>query len=182
MECDRSLGWQSACIPLCFRTLRRGILILACLAGAACAPSDPKELTDAGAAALNSGKAKEALADFDRALEHMDASHADFRRASVGRCQALARTDAARAQADFLALAQKEPARVGEPDYATVALDLVQANAIGPAAAIAEAGMKRFPNSPEMTKLRDKIGDAAKKANDPEAMKQLKGLGYAGDG
>jgi len=162
--------------------LRRGILTLACLVAVACGSSDPRALTDAGAAALNSGKAKEALAEFDRALEHMDASHADFLRASIGRCQALARTDAARSQADFLALAQKESARVGERDYATVALDLVQANAIGPAAAIAEAGLKRFPNSPEMTKLRDRVGDAAKKANDPEAMKQLKGLGYAGDG
>lgn len=162
--------------------MRLGILIFACLAAVACGSSDPKELTDSGAAALNSGKAKEALADFDRALEHMDPSQADFLRASVGRCQALARTDSARAQADFLKLAQSPSARVGEQDYATVALDLVQSHAIGPAAAIAEAGMKRFPDSPEMKKLRDRVGDAAKKANDPEAMKQLKGLGYAGDG
>ncbi len=188
MECDWSPrarnqrgGGGLPPIPLSFRDLRHALPILGCLLALACGSSDPRALTDSGAVALNSGKAKQALADFDAALGHMDAGHPDFLRASVGRCQALARTDATRAQTEFLALA-KSSDRVGAQDYATVALDLVQSNAIGPAAAIAEAGMKRYPNSAEMKTLRDRVGDAAKKSNDPEAMKKLQGLGYAGDG
>jgi tetratricopeptide (TPR) repeat protein len=168
--------------------LRRALPILASaiLAGwatLACGgSSDPHALTDSGAAALNSGNPKQALSDFDQALEHMDPANPDFLRAKIGRCQALARTDAARAQTEFLALAKDPAAKVGEQDYATVALDLVKSNAIGPAVAIAEAGIRRYPESPTMKNLRDKVGDAAKKANDPDAMKKLKGLGYAGDG
>jgi hypothetical protein len=154
-----------------------GLLVLACGGS-----SDPRALTDSGASALNSGDPKKALSEFDKALEHMDAANPDFLRAKIGRCQALARTDAARAQADFLALAKDPAAKVAEQDYATVALDLVKSNAIGPAVAVAEAGMKRYPESPAMKSLRDRVGDAAKKSNDPEAMKKLKGLGYAGDG
>jgi hypothetical protein len=156
-------------------------LLLACLL-AACGSSDPKALTDAGTSALNSGDEQGALSKFDRALEHMDASHLDFLRASIGRCQALARIDPARAQADFLELAAAQPARVREPEYVAVATELAAEGSIGVATAFAEAGIKRYPESPEMTVLRDKIGDAAKKAGDPESLRKLQGLGYAGDG
>jgi hypothetical protein len=163
--------------------LRHVLPILVVLAVLACGgSSDPRALTDSGAAALNSGDPKKALSEFDQALEHMDASSPDFLRAKIGRCQALARTDAARAQTEFLALAKDPAAKVGEQDYTTVALDLVKSHAIGPAVAVAEAGIHRYPESPAMKSLRDKVGDAAKKSNDPEAMKKLKGLGYAGDG
>ena len=160
-----------------------GFAGLAALAVLACGGSpDPRALTDSGSAALNSGDPKTALSDFDKALEHMDPASPDFLRAKIGRCQALARTDAARAQTEFLALAKDPSAKVGEQDYATVALDLAKSSAIGPAVAVAEAGMKRYPESPAMKSLRDKVGDAAKRANDPEAIKKLKSLGYAGDG
>jgi len=149
---------------------------------AACGGRDPKALTDAGAAALNSGDAAAAIASFDRALEHMDASSPDFLRASVGRCRALARTDPVRAQTDFLELSRAQPARVREPEFAAVAQELADRGAIAPAVAVAEEGMKRFPESPAMKVLRDRIGDAAGKAGDPESLKKMKGLGYAGDG
>lgn len=156
-------------------------ILLACLL-AACGSDDPKALTDAGAAALNSGDAKGAISSFDRALDRMNASDPDFLRASIGRCQALARTDPTRAQADFLELAQAQPARIREPEFVAVASELAARGSIGPATAIAEAGMKRYPESPAMSALRDTIGDAAKKADDPESLEKLKGLGYAGDG
>jgi hypothetical protein len=146
-----------------------------------CGSNDPKALTAAGSAALNSGDAKGALSSFDSALEHMDAKHPDFLRASVGRCEALARTDPTRAQADFLDLAKSQPGLVREPEFIAVAGELADRGSIGPAVAIAEEGMKRFPESPAMKVLRDQVGDAAKKANDPESLKKLKGLGYAGD-
>ncbi len=161
--------------------MRTPSLLLACLI-ASCGGSDPKALTDAGSTALNSGDAHGAVASFDRALEHMDTANPDYLRASVGRCQALARIDPKRAEGDFLALAQAQPSRVREPDFTVVATELVRQHAIASAVAVAEAGMRSFADSPSMKTLRDLVGDAAKKASDPEALKRLKGLGYAGDG
>jgi len=149
---------------------------------AACGSEDPKTLTAEGTKALNSGDAKGAVSSFDRALARMDAGDPDFLRASIGRCLALARIEPDRAQADFLELAKAQPARVNEPEYVAVASELAERGSIGPATAVAEAGMKRYPESPAMIALRDTIGDAAKKAGDPESLKKLKGLGYAGDG
>jgi hypothetical protein len=163
--------------------LRRALPILAVLSVLACGgSSDPRELTDAGAAALNSGDPKKALSDFDRALEHMDPSHPEFPRASFSRCQALAGIDPARAKDEFLKLARIPAARVAEPEFTTIAMDLVMRHAIGPATEVAETGLRMYPESPAMKTLLDKVGDAAKKANDPEAVKKLKSLGYAGDG
>jgi hypothetical protein len=159
----------------------RLLLPLLLLLLASCGSKDAKALTEAGSAALNSGDAKGAISSFESALELMDANHPDFLRASVGRCEALARTDPTRAQADFLALAKAQPARVREPEFIAIATELAERGSIGPAVAIAEEGMKRFPESPAMTVLRDQVGDAAKKANDPESLQKLKGLGYAGD-
>ena len=156
-------------------------LLLACLL-VSCGSDDPKALTDAGTAALNSGDAAGAIAKFDRALAGMPASDPDFRRASIGRCQALARTDPARAQADFLELAAAQPALIREPEYVAVATDLASRGSIANATAVAEAGMKRYPESPAMASLRDSIGDAAKKAGDPESLRRLQGMGYVGDG
>jgi hypothetical protein len=156
-------------------------LLLALLISS-CGASDSKALTDAGLAALNSGDAKSAESSFDRALEHMDASHPDYLRASLGRCQALAHRDPNRAKEDFLALAAAQSSRVREPEFTAVATELVRSNAITQAVAVAEAGMKAFPESPSMKHLVDLVGDAAKKSRDPAALQKLKGLGYAGDG
>jgi hypothetical protein len=161
--------------------MRTPLLLLACLT-LACAGSDPKALTDAGSAALNSGDARGAVASFDRALEHMDAAHPDYLRASLGRCQALARFDSGRAKDDFLSLARAQPSKVREADFTALATELVHRGAIAPAVSLAEEGMKMFPESPSMKSLRDFVGDAAKKASDPAALQRLKGLGYAGDG
>jgi hypothetical protein len=162
------------------RHLLLPFLVLGTLA--ACGNDDPRALTAAGTKALNSGDPKGAIASFDRALAGMEASDPDFLRASIGRCQALARTEPVRAQVDFLELARAHPARVQEPEFIAVATDLAGRGSIGPATAIAEEGMKRFPESPAMLVLRDQIGDAAKAAGDPESLKKMKGLGYTGDG
>lgn len=162
------------------RHLPHLFLVLCSLA--ACGGSDPKALTAAGAKALNSGDPKGAIASFDRALEGMKPNDPDFLRASIGRCQALARTEPARARTDFLELAKAHPERVREPEFVAVAMELASRGSIGDASAIAEEGMKRFPNAAEMLALRDRIGDAAKEAGDPESLKAMKGLGYTGDG
>jgi hypothetical protein len=160
--------------------MRAQILLLTLLIGS-CGSSDPKALTDSGSAALNSGDAAKAVSEFDSALQHMDVAHPDYLRASVGRCQALARIDPKRAKDDFLTLARAQPTRVRDADFAAVGTELIRRGAIEPAIEIAETGMKMFPESPVMKHLRDTFGDAAKLTKDPEALKRLKGLGYAGD-
>ena len=157
------------------------LLLLATLI-AACGGSDPKALTNEGTAALNSGDAPKAVAAFDRALEHMDAKQPDYLRAAVGRCQALARIEPERAKVDFLALANDPAVKVAEADFTAVATELVRRGALPQATSLAEAGLKRFPESAAMKSLRDLVGDAAQKSKDPAALERLKGLGYAGDG
>jgi hypothetical protein len=162
------------------RHLLISLLLLAALS--ACDRADAKALTDAGSASLNSGDAKGAVASFDEALAQLKPGDTDFLRASIGRCQALARTDPQRAEADFLALAQSQPSRVREPEFVDVATELAKRGAIGPATTVAEEGLKRFPESPAIKALLDTVGDAAKQAGDPESLKKLKGMGYVGDG
>ncbi|MFN0244351.1 MAG: hypothetical protein ACKVWV_15800 [Planctomycetota bacterium] len=151
-----------------------------CLLAACSGSSDPKALTDQGAAALTSGDARAAAQHFEDALKHMDAKHPDFLRASMGRCQALARQDAKRAKTDFLALAKTHSNRVREPDFGLIVGELVKKGALAEATEVVTAGMTMFPESPKMAELRDKVGDAAKASSDPDSMKALKGLGYAG--
>lgn len=153
---------------------------LLCLTAACSGSSDPKALTDQGQAALTSGDARGAAQHFEDALKHMNAAHPDFLRASMGRCQALARQDPKRAKDDFLALAKQHSDRVKDADFGLITGELVKKGAIVEATEVVTAGMKMFPESPKMVVLRDQVGDAAKKSADPEAMKQLKGLGYAG--
>lgn len=164
------------------RPLAAALFPLVSLCAVGCGGSDPKTLTDEGTAALHSGDAPSAVSAFDRALGAMDPAHPDFLRASIGRCQALARIDPNRAKDDFLALAGTQPTRVREPEFTAVTMELIRKNSIEPAAAVAEAGIRIFPDSAAMKALRDAVGDAAKKASDPEALQRMKGLGYAGDG
>ena len=163
--------------------MRSAILPLVCLVflAASCSESNPKVLTDSGTAALGSGDAPAALKSFDAALSHMDAKHPDFLRASMGKCQALARQNPIEAKQEFLDLARKHTDLVKEPDFATIIRELVRKRAISEATEVVQAGMKSFPQSPTMKAILNEVGDEAKKSSvDPAALDKLKGLGYAG--
>jgi len=159
--------------------MKRLALVLALLP--ACGGADPKALTDAGAARLNTGDASGAVAKLDLALTRMAPGDPDFLRASLLLCQALAQTSPERAQEQFLLLARAQVDVVKEADYALVADEMLRAGAIEPAAAIAEAGLKRFADSTAMKALRDRVGDAALRSGDRRSLENLRGLGYAGE-
>lgn len=162
--------------------MRSALLSLVCLflLAASCSESNPKVLTDEGTAALGSGDARAAQGSFDAALSHMDAKHPDFLRASMGKCQALARQNPAEAKQEFLDLARKHSDLVKAQDFATIIRELVKKRALAEATEVVQAGIKMFPESPIMAAIRDEVGDEAKKSVDPAALDTLKGLGYAG--
>ena len=156
------------------------ILLLTCLV-TACAESDPKVLTDKGSAALGAGDAPAAIESFDAALHHMDAQHPDYLRASMGRCQALARQNPHQAKDDFLALARSASDKLREQDYSTIVDELLKKGAFSDAVEVMDAGIKAFPESPQMQTLKNSVVEASKKSKDRGALNKLKGLGYAGD-
>lgn len=160
-------------------TLLSPLLIACVLAG--CGGSDPKALTDKGAAALGSGNMPAAIESFNAALQHMDASHPDYLRASMGRCRALAGQNPKQAKDDFLALSRSATVKLQEQDYTTIANELVKKGAVTDAVEVMDAGIKAFPESPMMEVLKKHVVEASSKSKDPAALKMLKGLGYAGD-
>ena len=156
------------------------LALLLCLC-AACGEGDPKALTDRGTAALGAGRDAEAIESFDRALAGLDPASADWLRASLGRCRALARSQPAKAKGEFLALAKAHPTRVQEQDFGQIVDELVREDAIVEAIDVMDAGIKLHPESPGMQQVRARVLEASQKAQSPEALDKLKGLGYVGD-
>jgi hypothetical protein len=156
------------------------LLLCALLLSPACSETDPKVLTDTGTAALGSGDSAAATKSFEAALAHMDSKHPDFLRASMGRCQSLARKHPMEAKQSFLDLARQHPSLVKEADYVTIIRELVRSNAASEAVEIVDAGIKAYSESTSMLAIRDEVGDAVKASHDPAALEKLKGLGYTG--
>lgn len=155
------------------------LFLAACSGGSSSASVAPK--TSEGYAALGKGDAKTALAKFDEALSGIDASHPEYLRAALGRCEALAKVDGAKAKAAFLDLATKVPAKVGEDDYSLVCARLLESeeNTVI-AVEVMHEGKQRFPNSKKMEDTLVAVQAAAKRAKTPDALKKLESLGYAG--
>lgn len=159
----------------------RFVLSCALVIAAACSKPDPKELTDAAYATLNRGDANAALATFEDALAHIGGSHLhpEFIRASIGRCQALARLGDVRTKAELLDLAKKEPGKVTVQDFSIIASELVPKGQRGDALALLAEAQKLFPTAKaKLDSIAKVIRDAAKSAGDEETLKGLKGLGY----
>ena len=159
----------------------RHLAPLILLLAAACGGSDPKALTDAGVSALGSGDAKSALASFDDALAHMPANDPQLLRASLGRVQALARTEPAKAKEAFLALTESQKSKINEGDFGLVVSELLRKNANVEAVDVMNAGVKMFPESTKMLAVKTQVLEQSKKSNDPAALQKLRGLGYGGD-
>ena len=153
----------------------------AMLFAAACSQSDPKAATDKGTAALASGDNAGALEHLDTALSGMAATDPNYMRASMARCQALARTDPPKAKSEFLALCQAQSSRVKEQDFSTIVSELVKKDALTEAADVMDAGVRMFPESPLMMQAKALVIDASKKSKSSGAMDKLKGLGYVGN-
>jgi hypothetical protein len=151
-----------------------------CLVLPACGTSDPRALTDEGASALASGDAKGAQASFEKALSVLKPSDPDFARASMGRFQALVRSEPALARDGFLAYAKAQGAAVTEGDYGTLVAEFLRREHTVEAIDVMDAGVKAFPKSEAMVAIRKKVEEQARTAKDPAAMQKMKGLGYIG--
>jgi len=160
----------------------RNLLPLALLVLAACGGSDPESLVRDGAASLGKGDAGSALSAFEDALDGLATTDRDYLPAALGRCQALARTDGARARQAFLELAAKVPEKVREDDYGLVCSWLNQGGFVLDALDVMKAGDVRFPGSEKMKAILKAVMDAANRADTPDALKKLDSLGYAGGG
>lgn len=157
------------------------LLLVALFLVPACAPSDPRALTDAGASALASGDSAKALASFEEALAAMEPGDAEYVRASMGRFQALVRNEPERARDEFLAFAKVQAAALSESHYGILVGEFLRRGRTNEAIDVMDAGVKAFPNSEAMLAIRKRVEEQARASKDPASMQKLKGLGYVGD-
>lgn len=162
--------------PLAALLVSAGIAVTFLAAG--CSGSDPKALTNEGYAALGKGDMASALSKFDKALEGLDTKHDQYLRATLGRCEALAKTDPARAKTTFFQVTMAQPEKVREDDYSLVCNALLQAGATLDAIDVMKAGHDRFPESPKMIAMVEAVKSAAKREKTSEAVEKLKSMGY----
>ncbi len=158
--------------------MRHQLPILVLILLAACSGSDPKSLTSDGYAALGRGDDAKALSKFESALNGLGTEHPQYRRAALGRCEALTKVDAARARAAFLDLAKVVPEQVNEDDYSLMCNALLQVDANLHAVEVMHAGRDRFKGSKKMEAILEAVLNAAKRARTPEALQRLTDLGY----
>jgi hypothetical protein len=162
------------------RTLAVSILCLLPLAS--CAGGDPKNLTDEGAKALNSGDYEAAAKSFDKALAELggDTTHPDWLRAKMGAIQARTQTDATKAKNEFLELARASPSKVTPDHFNLIGSRLGNAGHLTEANDVLEAGMAMHPESPHLKTLLVELGKKAESSGDAAVLEKLKGLGYVG--
>lgn len=150
------------------------------LLATACSESDPKALTNRGANAINSGDWKGGLADYEAALAHMDASNAEYLRASVGRCQALARLDPKKGKSEFLALAKAQAKQIQPQDFHVVVSQFLSSREFIDAIEVMHAGIVMFPDSPKMKSIEEYVVTESRKVADPAVNRALESNGYVG--
>jgi len=161
--------------------MRPAFLAPVLLLALACGPSDPRTLTDAGASALASGDSTKALASFEEALAGLKPTDAEYVRASMGRFQALVRSEPERARDEFLAFAKVQAASLAESHYGILVGEFLRRGRTVEAIDVMDAGVKAFPNSEAMLAIRKRVEEQARSSKDPASMQKLKGLGYVGD-
>jgi hypothetical protein len=127
-------------------------------------------------AAMGSGNFSAAVGYFDQALEGMDEADGKYIGLVVGKCEAMAATDAVGARDLFLATAATHELTVR--DYGMVVSRLVEAKAFDPAIDILAQGKEAFPGEEKVDKMAAIVVSASQKAGDAGAMDRLKGLGY----
>jgi hypothetical protein len=126
--------------------------------------------------ALGSGQFAEAVGLFDRALSVVEETDERYLGLLLGKCSALASTDAPRARDLFLATADSHALKV--QDYNLVVSHLVSARAFDPAIDIMEEGAKAFPDDPKIKEMGQVVRKASEKTGDTAALARLKSLPY----
>ena len=142
--------------------------------------SDPAALIGEGTAAMASSDYETAASKFESAIAGLDAGSTDHLKASLGRCRALAHTDAAKAKTEFLQLV--EGGKVIYTHYNQMTVAFAGAGAWNEAIEVLTVGKEKLPEEKKMEQLVAKVGDQAKNSGaSSEAMKALEGLGYVGN-
>jgi hypothetical protein len=80
----------------------------------------------------------------------------------------------------FLAYAGEQPDKVDPSDYHKIGMKLTERNSLNDAVAVLGAGITRFPGDPKIDEALKKTEAVAQQSGDPEVLKALAGLGYAG--
>jgi tetratricopeptide (TPR) repeat protein len=155
-------------------------VLAACLC--ACGSADPRTLNDEASKALSSGQYAEAAASYGKALDALasDTGNPEWKRAKLGKIQAEARIDGAKAKTEFLEYARANTGKVTDADYNLVASKLGDAGKFPEAIEVLEAGKQAFPESPHLQALLSDLGKRAEASGDSSALDKLKGLGYVG--
>jgi hypothetical protein len=156
------------------------LLLPLLLVAPACGPSDPRGWTDRGASAFAAGDTNTARDSFEKALAGLKPGDPDYARASMGRFQALVRSEPERARAEFLAYAKAQGASVTEGHYGLMVAEFLRRERTVEAIDVMDAGIKTFPKSEAMLAIRKQVEEQARSAKDPAAMQKMKGLGYIG--
>lgn len=152
------------------------LLITLCLPLTSCGGSDAGQLLDESQRALATGDHAKAREGVEKALAGMDPSAPRYVEAKVVYARALAYSDAARSQQEFLALTRSN--KVAGEHYRSLVSDLTTAGAYPEAKEILEAGMAANPEDPKWAALLKALGDRVKESGDEGLLKALKGLGY----
>lgn len=156
----------------------RQLAILSLFVLSACGGADPKSTIDDGNESLGKGDYAGALETFEAALAGIDVHHPQYRRAALGRCEALTRLDPARAKSAFLELAKLLPDQMKEDDYGLMGDALLHVEANLDAVHVIHAGKERFPKSERMQAILEAVIQAAKRDKKPAALQELQDLGY----
>lgn len=106
---------------------------------------------------LQEGSFEEACEMFNEASQRFENGSEPWLEAAKGRIRALAGTNAAQCQAEFIGLARQYPDAFAEKNYMQVFGDLFNARAYTAALAVANAGMRRWPGNESLTALVAKI-------------------------
>lgn len=165
------------------RTLINAFALSALLSIAACGgAADPGAMNTEGFKKLDSQDHAGALESFEASLAAIgeDTGHADYKRARLGAVEAQAYIDGQEAAKNFMAFAKAAPSTVDGNDFARIGGILMNAKAFKPAVDVVDAGIKAFPEKPELDALIKAIEVAAAKAGDKSATSALDSLGYLG--
>lgn len=147
-----------------------------CAVMASCGPT-VQERIDAAHTDLNSGRAREALDGFTRALADLPPSDAGYFEARLGRIEALAECEPAQVPDAWFELAAEFPERAGEQQCVYISGRMISAREFHRAIEFVDQAIRRSGEKPpalvaQMARIKKEA------ANDKTVIDALAGLGY----
>lgn len=163
----------------------------------ACGGADPAAEIERASQALGRGATREALGGFETALSGLPQTDPAWRRAQLGRIEALIQldrqdferaqrqakegetpTEPRRAEAAFLELASTDPKAASSKEWRNVLSKLTEGALFQSAVAVLAKGLEVHAGDAELARCGDAIRAAAAKAGAKGALGDLAGLGY----